>query len=89
MLDRKASSDTRNPSADNRCTRNSPKPAVHEYDDVWPNIAKQPNPIPQKLRSLRAGNDLYVTIRTQPRSEKVRLKTEYVKLNAWSPKSPY
>ncbi len=89
MLDRKASSDARNPSADNRCTRKSPEPAIHEYDTVRPNIAKQPNPIPQKLRRLRAGNDHYVKIGTQPRSIKVRLKTEYVKLNAWSAKPPY
>jgi hypothetical protein len=89
MLDRNASSDTRKPSANNRRARNRPEPAIHEYDDVWPGSAKQANPIPQKLRSLRAGHDLHVLIGTQPLTEEVHLETEYAKLNAWPAKPPH
>jgi hypothetical protein len=47
------------------------------------------NPIPQRLRSLLAGDDFHVMIRTQPLTEKILLKTDYAKLNSWPPKPAY
>ena len=89
MLDGNTFSDTRSPSANSRCARDGPEPAIHEYNYVWLNGAKQANPIPQYLRRLRAGHDLHAMIGTQPLTKKIHLKTQYGKLNVWAPESPY